>query len=509
MLNYLNPILRKNIIEEMKAQENMRRKSNSLKQFEIFKDRLYAYVKQYLEGFYSTATINNMPIVASINLAKRIVDQEARIYSNEPDRRFINVTEEQSKALECLYEFLEVNTYMKRANQYYRLQDQTAIQVKLVNGKLKLINLMGHTYDVVPNPDDIESPDCYILTGFDRLMWAPRLDQFSDSRNETIADSDDYRSALEAIAWWSPQFNFITDKDGNITSEETVNPLGDVIPFIDIAGCKDNEYFVRSGNSITDFTIQFNGTITDVQNVIRMQGFGQAWYKGAQGSIPQNIQVGPNFVLKLPVDPNNPVDTAFGFANSSADIGGSITFLEMLLSTFLTSRGLDPKVISAKGEAAKFTSGFDRLLYLIEAFEPSKADFKVFKNVEKKLFNILKTYINTYSGTGLLMPKCDIGPIPEDADVEITFSPPEAVVSETERLDNVQKKLDLGVITQLEAIEEARQVTEDEAKEIQDEIKAETAGLPEPVENPKAMEEGSNTPMMNGKAMDGSNKVND
>jgi hypothetical protein len=246
--------------------------------------------------------------------------------------------------------------------------------------------------------------------------------------------------------------------------------------------------------------------VTDVQNVIRMQGFGQAWYKGAAGSIPQNIQVGPNFVLKLPVDPNNPVDTAFGFANSSADISGSITFLEMLLSTFLTSRGLDPKIVNAKGESNKFSSGIDRLLSLVEGFEPSKSDFKVFENAEKKLFEIIKAYVNTYTGTGLLAPEFDIGMIPEDAEVEITFAGPEAVVSDTERLDLVQKKLDMGVITQLEAIEEARQVTEEEAKEIQDEIKAETAGQPEPKEDPNAMEEGSD-PMVKG-MVDGGDQVN-
>jgi hypothetical protein len=146
---------------------------------------------------------------------------------------------------------MEVNTYMRRENQFFKLQDQTALQVKLVNGKLKVINLMGHKYDAVPNPEDVEVADCYILTGFDRLMWAPRLDQFSDSRNEVIADSDDYKSATESIAWWSPQFNFITDKEGNITSEDSVNPLGSVMPFVDIAGCKDNELFALAHPSLT------------------------------------------------------------------------------------------------------------------------------------------------------------------------------------------------------------------------------------------------------------------
>jgi hypothetical protein len=473
MLNLLNPTVRRQIIEESKGNENVERKKVSFGQFEIFKDRILQQVKTYLEGFYSRDTIQNTPIVSSVNLARRIVKKEASLYRRQPTRTFYNLSDEQEAVIRQIYDDLKIDTVMMKANEYFKLQDQVHLYIVPRNGKLKVQALLAHNLDVVPSSSDPEEGEAYIINGFDRTMANVKVTEDGDSMNELIADEDDYLAGLKASAVWSPLFNFVMDEQGNILPAESYeNPIGGVVPFVDINGGKDGEYWVRSGAALTDFTIQFNAALTDLGNVVRMQGFGQAWLKAPSNMIPNNIQIGTNFVLRLPIDPNNPVETDFGYANANPDLGGSLSYLEGLLSSFLTSRGVDPKVVNAKMDSVKYSSGFERLLAMVEQFEASEADISAFQDAEQKLFKIIVAYLNTYGGTNVL-PQYRAAPIGEDAFVMVQYRRPSSVMSESEKLAMIQQRKEMGLITQVEAIALDREIELDEAQEVFKTIQAE------------------------------------
>lgn len=473
MYNLMNPNLRAQIIEESKNTENTERKKLSFIQYEIFRDRIFQQVKKYLEGFYSKSTIDNTPIVASVNLARRIVMKEASLYSREPERKFYNVTPDQEAVLKQVYDDIKIDTIMQRLNQNYKLQDQAHCYIAVRNGKLKLMPLLAHQLDVVPSSGDPEEGEVYIINGFDRVSADTKVTEYGDSMNELIADEDDYQEARKASAVWSPMFNFVMNEEGAIyPAPDYANPIGGVVPFVDIYAMKDGEYWVRSGGSLSDFTIQYNGALTDLGNIVRMQGFGQAFMKAPQNMMPDNIQVGPNFILRLPIDPNNPTTTEFGFANANPDLSGSLAYLEGLLSSFLTSRGVDPKVVNTKGEATKYSSGVERLLAMIEQFEATEADAELFEDAENKILKIIIAYLNTYAGSPVL-PNYPQMNLPLDAYVEVEFVKPEAIQSEAEKLNNIQARLELGLITKTEAIAMDRDIDVEMAKEIQAQINAE------------------------------------
>jgi hypothetical protein len=308
------------------------------------------------------------------------------------------------------------------------------------------------------------------VNGYDKSQQL-NLDVQSDGVNQSIADRDDYQASTQRFAVWTNELNFIMDGRGNIVSGENIlNPLG-LKPFVEIAPDKDFEYWVKRGQAVTDFTIQFNGSMTDLSHIVRMQGFAQAYLKGPSNLIPQNMQIGPNMIVRLPIDPNNPVDTEFGFANPNSDIAGSISFIEMLLSTFLTSRGLDPKLISGKGEATSYASGIERLLSLFEKFDASRSDISTYEDAEKQIFKIVVAYLNTMGGSVL---GYRISPISADADVVIEFQKPEMVQTESERLENIGRKKELGLMSDTDAIAEFYGMTREQATEKKMEIDAET-----------------------------------
>lgn len=461
MINYLNKATIKNVISEIGSEENKKRKSKSLADYDIFKDNLGPYVKKYLEGMYSSETVREMPIIASINLARRSVIQEASIYNEPPKRTFTGLSEEQEAVVRQVYADMQIDKILHKSNQYYKLQHQGHIQIIPFGGKLSARVLLNHHLDVVPSPMNPEMADAYIINGFDKSQSVLK-EQDSDTINQSIGDKDDYKKNLLRFAFWSDQFNFIADQDGNILSgEDTSNSL-EMMPFVEIAPDKDFEYWVTGGASVVDFTIQFNGALSDLGHIVRMQGFAQAWMKGPANLIPENIQIGPNFVLKLPVDPNNPVDTDFGYSNPSPDLGGSIQYVEMLLANFLSSRGLDPKLVSGKGEAEKFSSGIERLLSMISKFEASRSDLTTYEHVEKKIFKIVAQYLNKMSGSIL---DYRVAPIPEDASVSVEFKKPEMIKTDADKLDLVQRKREMGLMSRVDAIMEVYGLDKESALE--------------------------------------------
>jgi hypothetical protein len=467
--NYTNKETLESIVDGIKGTENVERKKESLKQFEIFQDRLKAYVQEYLRSFYSPQTLLEIPIVSSVNLARRIVIQEASLYKTAPVRTFEGVTEDQAEVLQQIYKDMNADQKMLKVNQYFKLQQQAHFQILPYGGELMIRVLLPHHFDVVPKEDNVEKADAFIINGFDKSSYVPRLAQ-EDGLNQLIADVEDYKANLKAFALWSNEQNFIFNESGIITSPDVVNPLG-IIPIVEVSSDKDFEYFVRPGSAVTDFTIQFNGALSDFGQVIRMQGFAQAWMKGPENLIPQNMQIGPNFIVKLPVDPNNPVDTEFGYANPNPDIGGMNQYLESLMSTFLSSRGLDPKLINSKGESQQFTSGLDRFLAMIDRFEASQTDISAFQRAEDKMFEVVKKYIDVYAGTEFL--KYKISPLSQEAKVNVAFSKPGMVMSDADKIQIIRDKLDLGLMSTVEAIAFDRDISKEAAEEVAEEIREE------------------------------------
>lgn len=473
-MNILDINVRKVIIEGIRSEENKRRKAQSLAELEIFNDNITPYVKNYLSSFYSKETLAESPVISCINVCRRVVTQEASIYKERPIRIFTNVTEDMAKTLEDIYAEIGMDSKLLRANQYYKLQRQTHVQL-LPNkeGELHLRVLTNHNLDVVPDDFMPEKYEVYVLSGYDKSVngYNVNINPSSDNMNQAVGDTEDYKASLERYAWWSDEYNFITNGDGIIISgvneSDIINPLLET-PIIEISDQKDLEYWQRQGAAVADFTVQFNAAFTDLSQIIRMQGFAQAWFKGAKGSIPQNLTIGTNHVLRLEIDPNNPVETDFGFATPSPDVAGSISYLEMLLSSFLSSRGVDPKTISGKAEADKFSSGIERLLALLDKFEASKIDMAIFEKAEKEIFEVIKKMINTYVPAGIL--KYNIGMIPEDAGVEVKYIRPEMVQTETDKLALIEKKLELGLISDIEAISIDRDIPLDAAKKIADNL---------------------------------------
>jgi hypothetical protein len=490
---------RKNLIKEITSYENRQRKEESFKQNEIFQDRIHPYVLDYLKGQFSQQTVSEMPVVSTINIARRIAKQEASIYKSTPEREFTDLSEEQDLTLRKIYDEMFADSKLNKSNEYFKLQKQNILQILPKEGKLRLRTLRPDQVDVVPDPTDPEKPMMYIISSMDRsyiqvtaeerqrlsnATGGSRTDRFSrsDRHDKKIADDDDWMGTQGFYTVWTPDLNFVMDHKGEIISgDDITNPIAPFLPFIDVAEDRDFEFWVRSSQSLTDFCVQFNSALSDLCMVSRSQGFAQAILSGPQDLLPESVAVGPSHVIRLPIDPNNPVETKFEFVNPSPDMQGSIQCVELLLSTYLSSRGIDPKTISGKADSQKFTSGVERLLSMIEKFEATRTDFALYDQVERKLYDLIKIWHNTIKGSGKLLPSLETSDFPIESEIAVQFAKPEMVKTDAEMLDTIERRLELGLMSRSEAIMEDRGLDDEEAaKEIIEKIEGEELGFTKP-----------------------------
>lgn len=466
-LNFLDPRSRKSVIAEIKSDENKQRKAKSLKSYEIYNDNSEEYVKQELIGQLSKKTVDQMQIISNLNVAKAVVTKEANIYTDKPEREYENITESDKKSLEMLYEDCGYNTVLAKANKYYKLSNQAFIQVLPKEEKLKLRVLQCHNVDVIPDSSDPEQAYAYIISNFDKSGW---LAAVSDGVNQSIAEAEDYKRSFEQYQVWTKEMVFTMDGDGNVLGEILENPLF-ILPFIDIAKDKDFEFFVRIGQALTDFTIDFNVAWSDQMFTTRMQGYSVGVLTGDPNLKPDTLTVGANKMIFLPSNPSNPDSKlSFEFVSPNPNTDSSLKTIDSLISTFLTTRGLDSKAITSSNGGNNYASALERLLAMLDQFRASKDDFDLFQAVELALHKIVTRYLSVLSGTNLLDQKYWTTQAIDKSELKIKFTIPEMVETSADKLTNEKTKIEMGISDKVQALSVIDNISEEEATKRIEEI---------------------------------------
>ena len=440
---------------------NQERKRRYTRQLDVFLGAIEPYVRQELRQFYTQN--EDFVVVSFANVAKKAVQQLARLYSRPPTRRFVNCSETQAKELESLYAKMKVDQAMQKANQLFKLSNQSHVQVTptvLENGmrSLYIRTLPNQLLDVVSSHVNTEVAGAYGI-GADTVRVF-QINPYGEDEVINVASDE----AIQSV--WSPDYNFVYNVTRNeILSRDVENPFK-MIPIVEISGEKYGSYWKVASESFADFTVQFNTSLTDAGQAKRFQGMPIGWVKGDADQLKGEFSFGPNKLIKLPKAMDG-TQAEIGFTNPNVNLDALVGFDSALLSLFLTCANIDPTMINAKGNAVKYTSGYDRFLAMLEAFRPSEEDESLFKNAESRLVKVVARELSVYGGVeGFDLQ--NVGQIPDDVDVEIDFVRPEQIMSKQEELETIERELSLGLITRVEAVSKYRRVSMEAAQEFID-----------------------------------------
>ena len=498
--NFLDKSVRVDILKGINTEENYSRKREAQRRFDVYRGRQDRYIIEKLLAEFKLQTVREMRKVLSINMTERIINELSSIYKNAPDREYSEASDREQEQLENLNETSKKNARMKLANKYFNLWDDVDILVLPRDERIMIKPLTKMGYDIVEDVNDPEKAYGLILSTFDDSTHASyrndqnitkeRADYYNqDFQDQKIADNDDRRKLLQRYIWWSPEVHFTTDGFGEFTDEPVDNPIGR-LPLVNISREKDNQYFTRRGSSITDFALEFSVSISDIGNNIKMQGYAQAVITSTKQ--PANLQVGANTVIWLEQDPNASVQPKFEFVSPTPDIANSLEYLATLLRLFLSSRGMDPKAISGQLQGQTFSSGVERLLAMIDRFDASQDDIDLFRCAEIEVLDLEREWSNIMQGVNdetRLLNELNVSRLNDDIKLSIKFNGPEAIKTEKEELEIVERRMENGTMSIIGAIERLDEVDKDRAKEILEEIRAEEE---ESGETDKGSDENSN-----------------
>ena len=492
------------VINDLDSETAKARKQWSLRSSEVQGGRIEQYVKENLEGQFNIESVKEMPIVSSINIQKAVVDKKATIYKKKAKRIFTELSEDQEEVMHRVYKDMNLDQRLNKANRNYIYQDQTIGMIVPKNGKLICRIFKMHQIDAIVDYDDPESASGYLLTVFDRTDYIQKYQDKKDidtatgdrprsvrsSANEVESDSSDladeyqFRKYVQKHIVWSKDYNFMMNGLGEIidpatgladSSIDITSSLSEegIMPFFEVSQDKDYEYFVRPSNTLTDFTIQFNVALSDLQNTAKLSGYAVGILKAPSELQPQNQVIGAAMLLKLPTDdPDKEVD--FSFASPNASIGEISDSVDKLLNYFTTSEGLGSEVINSQGASEKFSSGLDRFIAMINRIEAHSDDYDKFRECEERIYEIVKAWQRVLANSDQLDSKYKVGNIPENSTIEVQYHKPEMVQTKTEQIANISALIDVGLKSKLSAIMELEGIeSEDEAQAILDKINEE------------------------------------
>ncbi len=157
--------------------ENQDRKDQSEADYDVYSGNIEPYVLKKLNKSFSPDTVSSFPLVSTINIAEKVVNSQASIYTNAPERKFHDVEDRGREALEEVYKDMWIDSKMLTANRFFKLQKQTHVMVIPKNGKLQARVIKNHQLDVVPNSKDPEKGEIYILSGYDKIRSRTKAQQ--------------------------------------------------------------------------------------------------------------------------------------------------------------------------------------------------------------------------------------------------------------------------------------------------------------------------------------------
>lgn len=476
-IDVLDERFRAKVIKEILGEENQIRKQKQYRRYEVYNDMVAKHTEDLFAKQFDQATIEEMRMsLTNVSLCKKIINKISRVYSHGVSRELVE--KRKQKEFDKLEKRLKINSKMKKANRYLELHKNIWTMALPVANRnmtgdvesydLKISVLPPFLFDVIESSENREEALALILSNYNPKNAQVRYDApertgargsirgnqnsfpEGDGKDQVIADNPlDFDPEKQSFIWWTKSFHFVTDQKGIMISEgEPLNPI-DEIPGISLNKDQDDQFWSIGGDDLVDSCILANAMLTNINHIGIQQGYGQAFMIGK--NLPDRVKLGPTHCVKL--EPSGEGETAsFGYANSGAPLTDlkdlTVTQIALLLSTNnLSTTGVKVDL----GSGSEFPSGIAQMIDKSESTEDVKDQMQIFLDNEPRLWRVIGKWLDLYRSKGLLTE--DLKNIEYNWDaLSINIKEPQTIISESEKLDNLKKRKELGLNTMLELI---------------------------------------------------------
>jgi hypothetical protein len=345
--------------------------------------------------------------IFQLNVVRKIVNKRANLYRLAPRRVFEGLDQ---TAGDDFYRASNADVVLKRASRLTKLLKSCALQVGYKDGAPTLNIITPNILDVIA--DDPSNPTEYLIT-------------HKASKAQHVTYSHWTPSTYQRLDYRGQPLPISSNPDG-------VNPYG-ILPFIPLHDTlPDDQFFIPGGDDLIEGQEAINVALTNLWQSVELQAHGQPWVTGAAGSKPLELGItggpafGPDRMIYLPENGR------MGYAAPNSPIKDILEAIQFSARMLTATNDLSADVLDLDRRSE---SGAAKHVEQIDLREARQDDIALWRTYEARLFNVLRTVINTHQP----------GAIPDSAKVSVDFAEMQESLSETERLINARTKFDLGV----------------------------------------------------------------
>lgn len=339
----------------------------------------------------------------ALPLVRRVTDARVQAYRTPPKRSAKGVAPE---LLTQVYSAFGVDAALKRASRLAWLLGVVGIQAGWGQSGPWLAVIPPNLLDAICADNNPAAPLRVIVTH--NVTGRPEDVEYSD--------------------WTASDYTRRNYRGQSITvdsNKDNRNPYGRIPVVLAQGRWHDSEVFPPIGDSLGLAQAGANELLMTLWRSAVLQSFGVPWATGVKAGTA--LEVGPDRAVTLP-------DGAkFDFAHPQAPLGDLLSTIQFLLQQTAAANSISTDVFRLDGKAE---SGAAKQMERADLQEARADDIGLWRRHEDALFQVIRAVWNTHRPDAA---------ISESATLAVNFAEAPSHLTEAERLDNGQRKVDSGV----------------------------------------------------------------
>jgi len=446
------------LISNIEGSEERGRKTNEFRSWQIYSGNVKPYVKDAIIATrpksYTGYTFSD------ISFSKMITDTKSKAYKEAPLRSVDN-DDVKNERLNVIYEEGDARRQMPYLDTITNLHKHSLLWVNYIDEseRYNFMSLQGYEYSVVRDKDTGDLIGVILNYGNRDITSGSNS---GDGLDALIAESQaDSSAGAKIYAMWSEKdFVVIKVEEDNIIGEDGRPTAKKSVTYVDIPGNPHNENkigvlpFVYTSQEmaidfptpspLSDQTITANAMLSEYMTATNIQGTGQlvVSYPQKLEGMFKKMTTGLLSAIKLPQS-SNPDDkeTKVDYINPNPDLAGQKETTLTYIKQVMNEHGIK-NTSSVDSSASSFSSGLHMAIANASVQDIIEENQLMYVEVEKQMFTIIKAW-ESFLGNSVFK---------DEDQLNITFKKPKVLISDKEVLENVEKRLALGLIEKYEAL---------------------------------------------------------
>jgi len=428
------------LIQEIESDQFTTRRKQEYKSYKVAEGGQREYVVQELQTLFPESW--NTMRVSDISVSNKILSKFSKAYKESPIRRFGNQTDE----LETLFNESDFDSRMAEFDRDYNRQRYGLLWVNEVEGEAQFHSLKG--FESFVKRDPATGKLKAVVINYPGRAITHSGNGNADGIEQSLSENqDDGSSEHRTYVMWTAEYHamWVVSDSVNQGKTETkmesaeidgnpdgINDLGR-LPFV--YRSKNSSTNLPFVNQLTSQSITYNILNSDFLSAMALQAYGQLVITLGEDQSLEQMHSGMTTALHLPIVQGADVQADAKYINPNPDLAGMKLTLDNYAGDITSEHLGQSQSINSN---STFSSGLERIVAQADVTDIIQGNQRIYSKMEKEVVEILQAY-------SLLRETTD--------ELTTIFPRAKVQISDKETLDNIKIRLDMGLITKVEALQ--------------------------------------------------------